>query len=471
MAKTSAETRSEARRERVSAERRVNEHQSGGTNYLRIPPGMHQIEISGTGVRRFDVIPYVCGKGNPFAEAGKTYFERTFWIYQGIGAANEKYIVPSKTWGLPDPIAEDIIEHRRQLSALPRTDANKAARDAIIALLKNLGEKERQLWLINDLDEPKKGVQLWDYSYHLFGKQLDARIQAAKTYNDTFKYFADLAEGFTIMVAFAEKSIEGGKAFYEASSIDFVPRAQPYPEDFHKKQPVLDDMLVKVPYDRLRCTYLQIPMDDGEAAAPPDEAPAKATAQVTAPAAAETGDVITAAERGITVTGTVKYGADICTVLKISPDGTLLTLEKADGDLVSKVPVADVKVPKGNKPAAEAPAAAPTPVTAAMLGIDAGDTVTYKGALYDVLKVSKDGLQLTLEDAAGELVPKVPPGECKKAEKAPAEAVGNDDFDSEPAPAAAPAAQPKAAAKKEKAAAPAAAPAPGADDNWDDWED
>jgi hypothetical protein len=334
--------------------------------------------------------------------------------------------------------------------------------------------------LVKDLQVPGAGVQLWDWSKFSFGKLLNERIKNSDDETEGWVYFADPVDGHQLRVTFSKEPTGDGGTYIKASAIDFRKRPAPLDMNVVNKLPCLDDMLVLVPYNKLKAIYLQVDeealdsmghggsapaavvgggsaeapsadLNDGWGAAPEEPAkeepkteskkePAKKEASAkAAPAKAAVPDLAAGEKYDHPEHGNVE-------VVKIKGDE--VTIELPDGD-IKKVTAASFSQKEETE---DAPA--PAPAAKAASGKPApkqGDKVkTAEFGECEVIKV-KDGIA-TLEDKDGELR-KVPLDECivkgaAAAEKAPAK--------KEPAK--------KEPAKKEVAAT-------GGDDDWnDDWE-
>lgn len=239
MAKSRREKR---KRQKVSASRRLREHKSGVSfTCFSIPEGVELLKVDKGGLKRFDIVPFVAGKGNPFADEGMDHYERTYWAHRGIGPNNASYVCPAKVLGKRCP----ICEYRSQLDRDNKEEAE---------LFKTLAPKERQLWLIVDLDAPQKGAQMLDMSYHLFGKAIDDQIENSDE-EDGYQYFADVDDGLTLKVGFDQNTF-AGRSYYEAVSVDFRPRKANYDENFLSKLPCLDDLLIVESYEKLQAIFL-----------------------------------------------------------------------------------------------------------------------------------------------------------------------------------------------------------------------
>jgi len=246
---------------------------TSGSGYLRLPQGATLFKPK-AGVHYLDILPYEAGKGNPYADPGTLHWERTFYVHRGVGPNQEMVICPRMTRKARCP----ICEHRMKLIQ----EANEENEE----LIRDLSPKQRQLFNIIDVKDPDKGVQILDISYHLFGKLLDARIRNSDE-DEGWDRFFHLEDGFTLRVGFAEKSF-GGFAYYEAESIDFKPRKEPYDEEILQKVYCLDDLLIELPYEQIRTMFLQI--DEPKQENTPDAAkPMESKPQITvsSPAAEE----------------------------------------------------------------------------------------------------------------------------------------------------------------------------------------
>lgn len=238
-------------RQRVSGRRRAEEHKSGfDRTAFKIPDGMGMISIKQAGVRRFDFLCYVVGDEsssggrNPNADPGTLHFERTFWVHRGIGPNEDSYVCPAKTLNKPCPICEARAKLAKRADVDPET-------------VKELAPKERQLWLVIDYGEPDKGPQLFEMSYHLFGKVMDNRLKDSDP-DDEYEFFADPMDGKMVKAGFGEKSM-GSNKFFECTSLDFKarPEGTKYGKKFTEALPCLDDLLIVLPYDKLNAIFLQ----------------------------------------------------------------------------------------------------------------------------------------------------------------------------------------------------------------------
>ena len=231
-----------------AARKRAEQHKSGfEMTSLSLPEGVDLFSLKNDKAVRVDILPYELTESNEFADVGELHYERTYWVHRGIGAEQNSYVCLRKTRGERCP----ICEYRAKLMKDPDADEN---------LIKDLAPKERQLFNVIDTMDRDKGVQIWDISFHLFGKKLDACIRNADE-DDGYERFADLEDGFTLKLGIEQKHF-AGIAYYEVESIDFKNRKENYDEDILEESHNLDKILKITPYEELKSILLQMEDDD-----------------------------------------------------------------------------------------------------------------------------------------------------------------------------------------------------------------
>lgn len=330
----------------TSARRRVNEHVVGiSTTSMNLPEGVSILQIKKAGTYRLDIIPYEVGDGNPFAKKGELHYERTYFVHRGIGPENSSYVCLSKTFKKPCPICEFRSKEARN----PEADED---------MIKNLAPKERQLFNVIDLADTDKGVQLMEYSYHLFGKALDAKVRGGD--DNEYDLFADLKEGLTVKVVFEEEK-GAGYVYYKASDIEMKPRKKEYDESILEEVTCLDEVPKEITYAELKKIFLQtgetntddddVDDDDDDDVKPkPKKKPADEDDDDDDEEDDEEG--VTADALGIVVGSWVTYDGDDCKVTHVSKDGLVLRLEDTEGEQIRGIEVSDVTVKKGKGKAA-----------------------------------------------------------------------------------------------------------------------
>lgn len=311
-------------RQKVSAKRRVETHKEGGDNdkSIVLPKGVSQFQITESGSYRFDVLPYAVGTGNPYADKGSDYYERTYYVHRGVGPNNEVHTCNSKTFGTPCAICD-----YRAAETKKGTDWED---------LKDSTPKERQLFALWDHKDKDKNAKVWNNSFHLFGKALDAKIRNADE-EDGYAYFADPVDGFTLRVGATEEK-SGGFRWIDCSDIEFRARKQAIPQEVLDSVPCLDDCIVEADYNKLKTLFLQTD-DEGEDTKATKGRKGKETKDTKdkAPAKGKGKKEATADEFGLKKGMLVMYKEMECEIMKVSPDGTSLTLEDEEGETYKAV--------------------------------------------------------------------------------------------------------------------------------------
>jgi len=234
-----------------AAKRRAQKHKGMfDPTAFSVPEGVSLFVIKDEKPKRLDILPYaVKGDSNPYADKGELHYERTYYVHRGVGAEKNSYVCPSKTAGLRCP----ICEWRTKATADPDADEET---------IKKLAPKERQLFNVIDLKEKDKGIQLWDISYHLFGKRLDAEIRNADE-DENYDTFADLEGGSTLKMVFSEQSFNK-QPYFEIESLAFKARNEDYDDDILDQVADLDDAIILLEYDELKKILLQTTEDEDE---------------------------------------------------------------------------------------------------------------------------------------------------------------------------------------------------------------
>lgn len=233
---------------RNRAERNVNRGNNG--MMLLIPEEANQWSPSSQksgkiANHNIDIVPYIVqSKNHPEVSPGEEWYERTYWRHFNIGTDNKAFICP-KTIGQPCPICEYVKELRNQ-------DDEESKQ-----MVEDMKAKERQLFNLVDVDNPDKGVQIYEESYHNFGKTLDTEV------NEGEEEFADFAEregGYTLKVKFGKEKL-GQNPFWRAKSIEFEERDN-YEESIYNEVFDLDELLNIKDYETIKNTLFDLNESD-----------------------------------------------------------------------------------------------------------------------------------------------------------------------------------------------------------------
>lgn len=238
-----------------NAKKRIEEHDKGFEPTVFKPPdGMEVFKFKETKNYKLDVMPYKVRRWNKFADPGSYHYERTFWVHRNVGP-ERKTRVCLKSFG-PDercPICEELAKMRR----------SGVDKDTI----REMDQKERQLWYLIDRDHKEKNkIQVMECSHYKgFGEMLDNKIDAADE-DSPHQTFYHLEDGQTVVVKAKEDTFTppGGSPvkFFAPVNMEMVQRKQDYPSSVIKGLPDLMDLLVKMDYDDLKKEFTQEDADD-----------------------------------------------------------------------------------------------------------------------------------------------------------------------------------------------------------------
>lgn len=330
--------------------------QGGESTSIKLPEGYESFKIEapekGTKVYKVDFMPYVVGKGNPNADEGMEHFERTFdlhWLPKG----NKKVpVVCRQSFGKRCAVC------------------NKLEREGGIMdpeLVKSMRNKTRQIWLVNDKpSDPKNRLKIFEAGVFNRGMGFGEQMAAALNSVEDYQNFTDLENGYTLQLTVAKQTMGGGQKYNAVTRIDFVPRKYSYPESVRDDAPCLDEMLIDPGYDEVvsllesgsseeeeereerpsRNGRSQVSKDEdeeepeNEKEEEEEEEEERPTRKTTAKGGKKEK---TAKECGIVVGDVVVYDNMECDVIKVSPDGTSLTLKDDDGEKYMGVAPEDVE--------------------------------------------------------------------------------------------------------------------------------
>lgn len=407
---------------------------SGSFTSLSIPSGLELFSPK-KAKYRLDIMPYRLKQAVPHKElsVGDCHYEKTYYTHRGVGANQDTFCCLRRNWGEKCPICQYIDKERQKPN-----NSEQRVKD-----LKEMGPKDRQLWLVKDLEEPDKGWQVWDVSYHLFGKQLNEKLDASDE-EDGYDRFPLPHKGLTLKVKFTSESFQGN-GFWKCTNIEFVARTEQYPMETVDEVPCLDLIPKKVPYDKLEAIFLQKdeePDDDAEGEttetgeAGDDEPAPKAPGKKPKPKPPVEDDNDSE--------GTTEAEGD--------PDDEEGSADAEDGDGDGDDPdpdADDAPTDVGGDeedggdgegdPDAEPVSEPDEVVKASDRGIELGDDVKHKEhGTCKVVHISGDETALRLKDKKGEVHRGISPADCKPMDG---------DEDDEPAPKPKPAAKPAPAKK------------------------
>lgn len=223
---------------RQKARKKAEKDMNRGENFnLAIPEGTQFFAPKSKGPYNLDILPYeVTVDTHPEVNKGELWYQRTYWKHFGLGDDGKKSTICPKTIGKPCPICEMY----KELNSSDDEDDRESA--------KKIKAKERELYNVIDLDNQDAGIQIFEYSFHLFGKALSEEINEGP---EEYAGFAELEDGYTLQVHFRKTSIGGGTPFYELRKLEFEEREE-YDEEILEEVYNLDQLLKISSYKELQ---------------------------------------------------------------------------------------------------------------------------------------------------------------------------------------------------------------------------
>jgi hypothetical protein len=225
---------------------------SGGRLCLKMPAKANRFEPKSAGTYLLEIAPFRAGDKFPDAAArGKMVPNVMFCWHRGVGPNKDTVLCPGRTY------REKcfVCDYRAKLGGGPDRDKD------LEKLLKDLLPKDRQLWNVLNHDEKEKGWQIWEASFHLFGKNLAEKINMSRPADrDRYKtYWYPGKKGMTLKCMAKEESSPMGK-YLDFSQIEFVERTDKVLARIEKagKPWVLDGCLVVTPYDEVKKMFLAV---------------------------------------------------------------------------------------------------------------------------------------------------------------------------------------------------------------------
>ena len=230
-----------------NARRRAREHRSFESPTLNVPSNVQLFYLKDDKTRRLDILEYIAGEGNPFADAGTSHYERTYHVHKGLGASGKIWTVcTNKTFGKKCAVCDYLAKASRD------PDADQDA-------LKKLQTQERQIFNLIDLAEPEKGVQIWEVAFNSFGRKLDGKIREQDP-DDHYDRFANWKGGRTLKMTVADK----GEFGFQPDDIEFKSRKDYKESKIKNKVHCLDDIIKHPTYQEQQALLEGLDEDSDE---------------------------------------------------------------------------------------------------------------------------------------------------------------------------------------------------------------
>ncbi len=141
-------------------QKRLNKsHERSKTGVKSVIKGDAPMWSPKDGSHIIDIIPYEAGKYDPLTDKGDPTYTLELHVHRNVGPDNQIFLCLEKMYGKECP----ICEHRAKLFDKGKDDAAS-----------KLWPKKRNVYNVvcYDRGEEKKGVQIWDISFHYSEKHL-----------------------------------------------------------------------------------------------------------------------------------------------------------------------------------------------------------------------------------------------------------------------------------------------------------
>jgi len=190
-----------------------------------------------------DVIPYFAGKHDPNLKEGEDSYSYEYWAHTNVGPGNTMILCPIEMFDEPCP----ICEHRQKLRDKGVDDEK----------WKKLFPKRRNLYNIISYDkgEQKKGIQVWDISWHYFEKFVLAIAKKTdrRTGKEKSVIFPDPVKGKSIN--FEIEPAKGKDDYPKYLGHSFDNRGYEIEDEVLDSVLTLDEIVHKPEYDEIEKIY------------------------------------------------------------------------------------------------------------------------------------------------------------------------------------------------------------------------
>lgn len=246
---------------------RRESYDSGRVRYLQPVNGLPQFKTKVARTVAAEFVPFLVTESHfrydkdcQFSRPGVMYPRRTFYVHNEIGPDGEKHCCAKSTFYKPCP----VCDLRTKLSQHPDKESQDRAW--------SLKPSRRQLYLLieRDMNDWSLGadIQLWDESYHSWGKQLDQYIAGTpKVDLEAYEQYYHPVRGYTVMMQGNKEKTGGGGGEYTKWGVrEFKSRREELPRKIFRHGFNLDDMIVETDYAEFKDRFMGAADDRDKAA-------------------------------------------------------------------------------------------------------------------------------------------------------------------------------------------------------------
>jgi hypothetical protein len=332
MVKTSSKDRARRYKQIATSKQAAQVSSSKASKAFTPPKGMSRFFIKEEGDYILNVVAFISGddkvitKSRRSADKGYPVPCVLYYAHTNVGPQKEAWGCNSANWGQPCP----ICEYKQRLD-----DEDNLDKDTAIAL----SPSKRHLWLVEDVKNAPGKLKVFDYSNFGFGQYLFAKTTRRPEYDA----FADPDEGFTLRIG--AKKHPKMTNFFECSDIEFTER-KPISDELFQQVCNLEECIEKHDYHELKSLAL---LGSSEVEDRDDDEPER-NGKVRDHHENKEDDKDKQTEPAFKLGDEVKHrNHGLCTVVKVSGDGTSIRISDEDEDTFNVGPEDLTFVKKGGK--------------------------------------------------------------------------------------------------------------------------
>lgn len=199
----------------ASAEGMVNNapsrHNRG--TFVKLPAGLSFFAPAADKLYRLIFLPWEAGDNNPAYPKGSGATNRFLFVHPRIGPAEETYACAAKCFARPCFPCEMFHQLKGKQPTARGTPEAKAYWNNVMLPMKF---KDREMFMVHDLDGPPQNIQVWEEAPFNFGDNLRRRTTMKPEYN----WYADPERGLVVLVKGEKRNTDTG-SFVMFDNIDF----------------------------------------------------------------------------------------------------------------------------------------------------------------------------------------------------------------------------------------------------------
>ncbi len=188
------------------------------------------------GEHLFDIIPYQAGENDPVANAGEFSYWLDIYVHRNVGPRDLQFICLEQTFSKACPICEYRNELRKDA---PDGERQKEAHKKKTDELNWSRRCVYNVWVQDNREEIKKGVQVLEIAHWFMEKHLSALAKVPRARGGGYISFAHPEKGKTVSVI--RTGVGATSTGYDG--YQFVDRDYDIPDDILDEAHTLDDLI------------------------------------------------------------------------------------------------------------------------------------------------------------------------------------------------------------------------------------